>query len=246
MIRFRNRCFCGLVIGLVLLVAVTTLEARSSYKKKRHNLVEQHIRNARTKTGVINDTSVLNAMMTVPRHRFVPADLRSKAYENRPLPIGYGQTISQPYIVAYMTQLLEVGEGDTVLEVGTGSGYQAAVLAQIVDRVFTIEIIPELHQKAQKRLNKLGYDNVTTRHGDGYYGWSKQAPFDGIIVTAAASHNPPPLIEQLKPGGNMIIPVGPPFRLQRLMLLEKGKQGDVQQRSLATVRFVPFRRTADQ
>jgi protein-L-isoaspartate(D-aspartate) O-methyltransferase len=185
-------------------------------------------------------SDVMAAIASVPRHEFVPPHLRSEAYENRPLPIGYGQTISQPYIVALMTDLLQVDGAATVLEVGTGSGYQAAVLAEIVAQVYTIEIIPELADLARERLDRLGYDNVTVRTGDGYYGWTEHAPFDGIVVTAAASQIPPPLIRQLKRGARMIIPVGSPFLTQHLMLVQKQEDGTVQSRQILPVRFVPL------
>ncbi|MEE4217607.1 MAG: protein-L-isoaspartate(D-aspartate) O-methyltransferase [Xanthomonadales bacterium] len=184
--------------------------------------------------------SVLQAMMRVRRHEFVPAASRSQAYRNHPLPIGYGQTISQPYIVALMTDLLELSAGDTVLEIGTGSGYQAAVLAELVDRVYSIEIVEPLANQVKERLSRLGYENVTTRLGDGYYGWEEHAPFDAIVVTAAASHVPPPLIAQLKPGGRMVIPVGGQFMTQYLLLIAKDKEGEVTSRQITAVRFVPL------
>lgn len=183
---------------------------------------------------------VLEALERVPRHEFVPPSLRRHAYDNRPLPIGYGQTISQPYIVAIMTDLLQPGSEDVVLEVGTGSGYQAAVMAELVERVYTLEIIPELAQEAKQRLERLDYANVVTRTADGYYGWQEHAPFDAVIVTAAAGHVPPPLIQQLKPGGRMIIPVGGPFSVQQLMLLEKKEDGAVKSRQVLPVAFVPL------
>jgi len=186
------------------------------------------------------DPRVLAALGKVPRHAFVPPDLRGAAYFNRPLPIGYGQTISQPYIVAVMTDLLKPRPGDRVLEVGTGSGYQAAVLAELVERVYTIEIIEALGKQAAARLRSLGYDNVTVRIGDGYYGWKEHAPFDAIIVTAAAGHIPPPLIAQLKPGGRMVIPVGSRFFVQQLVVVNKDKQGNITTRQTLPVRFVPL------
>jgi len=164
-----------------------------------------------------------------------------RAYNDGPLPIGYGQTISQPYIVAYMTEAIDPKPGQKVLEIGTGSGYQAAVLAEIVDSVYTIEIITELYKSSEKRLSELGYKNVLCRNADGYYGWKKFAPFDAIIVTAAAEHIPPPLIEQLKDGGKMIIPVGSPFLNQTLILVEKSGE-EITTTSLLPVRFVPFTR----
>jgi protein-L-isoaspartate(D-aspartate) O-methyltransferase len=176
----------------------------------------------------------------IPRHLFVPEDKRRFAYEDRPLPIGYGQTISQPYIVALMTDLLAVDDDDAVLEIGTGSGYQAAVLSRLAKRVYTIEIVPALAKAADERLRRLGFDNVTVRQGDGYYGWREHAPFDGMVVTAATSHIPPPLIQQLSRGGRMIIPVGGPFFVQRLMMIEKHLDGTVTSRHLLPVRFVPL------
>jgi len=186
------------------------------------------------------DTDVMEVMAKVPRHEFVPEDLRELAYRNRPLPIGHGQTISQPYIVALMTDLLGITPGDKVLEVGTGSGYQAAVLAELAARVFTIEIIEPLGQLARKRLGRLGYGNIAVRIGDGYYGWNEHAPFDAIIITAAASHVPPPLVRQLKPGGRMIIPVGQHFLVQYLTVVEKHPDGSVTMQELLPVRFVPL------
>lgn len=183
---------------------------------------------------------VLEVMARVKRHEFVPPGNRKRAYRNRPLPIGHGQTISQPYMVAIMTDLLDLTPGDRVLEVGTGSGYQAAILAELVKKVYSIEIIAPLGEEARKRLGRLGYDNVELRVGDGYYGWKQEAPFDAIIVTAAASHIPPPLIEQLKPGGRMLVPVGSRFMTQELLLVEKSASGDVTTRQLLPVIFVPL------
>ena len=182
----------------------------------------------------------LDAMARVPRHEFVPSEQRPYAYENRPLPIGYGQTISQPYIVAIMTALAEAEAGKTALEVGTGSGYQAAVLAACGVDVHSMEIIPELGKQAGERLKRLGYDGVEVRVGDGYYGWPERSPFDIILVTAAGSQVPPPLIAQLKPGGKMVIPVGGPFMVQHLMLVEKAEDGRVTSRELLPVAFVPL------
>jgi protein-L-isoaspartate(D-aspartate) O-methyltransferase len=197
-----------------------------------------HVGTLAGRTGI--SQRVLDIMGTVPRHKFVPDDVRASAYDDRPLPIGFGQTISQPYIVALMTDLLDVKPGGVVLEVGTGSGYQAAVLAPLAARVFTIEIVPELAERAHDRLKELAYVNVHVRTGDGYYGWQEEAPFDGIVVTAAASHIPPPLIRQLRPGGRMVIPVGGPFFVQQLMLVEKGEDGRVTSRQILPVRFVPL------
>jgi protein-L-isoaspartate(D-aspartate) O-methyltransferase len=184
--------------------------------------------------------AVIAAMSRVERHEFVPEALRDRAYEDRPLPIGYGQTISQPYIVALMTDLLEPGPGDRLLEVGTGSGYQAAVLAELGLEVYTIEIVPELAEQAAARLERLGYDKAATRVGDGYHGWPERAPFDGIVVTAAADHVPPPLVAQLRPGGRMVIPVGPAFMVQQLVLVTKAADGTLRTRQLLPVRFVPL------
>ena len=183
---------------------------------------------------------VMNAMDSVPRHRFVPFRSIASAYENRPLAIGHGQTISQPYIVALMTELLEPKSGDIMLEVGAGSGYQAAVLSRLVARVHTIEIIAPLADSATARLRELGYDNVQVKSGDGYYGWPEHAPYDGIIVTAAANSIPPPLVAQLKPGGRMVIPVGAPFHTQDLILLRKDRTGKVTTTSVLPVAFVPL------
>jgi protein-L-isoaspartate(D-aspartate) O-methyltransferase len=183
---------------------------------------------------------VLETLREVERHQFVPESLQSEAYLNHPLPIGHGQTISQPYIVALMTDLVAPDADDVVLEVGTGSGYQAAVLAKLVGQVYSIEIIEPLAEQAKVRLARLGYDNVTTSLGDGYFGWEEHAPFDAIVVTAAATHVPPPLIAQLKPGGRMVIPVGGRFTVQYLLLLEKTMAGDVLTRQIAAVRFVPL------
>ncbi|TVM17141.1 protein-L-isoaspartate O-methyltransferase [Oceanidesulfovibrio indonesiensis] len=190
--------------------------------------------------GTPMETQVTEALKSVPRHEFVPDAQRNLAYLNQPLPIGYGQTISQPYVVALMTALLDPQPGDVVFELGTGSGYQAAVLAELVADVHTVEIVPPLAESATERLARLGYDNVQVAQGDGYYGKPQAAPFDGIVVTAAASHIPPPLVEQLKPGGRMIIPVGPAYQLQHLMLVEKDESGEVRTRSVLPVAFVPL------
>ncbi|MGD9000841.1 MAG: protein-L-isoaspartate(D-aspartate) O-methyltransferase [Granulosicoccaceae bacterium] len=186
------------------------------------------------------DPRVMSAMGKVPRHEFVPLPLRPIAYENRPLPIGYGQTISQPYIVALMTDLLKPQADDRALEIGTGSGYQAAILAELVKEVYTIEIIDALGEKARSRLQALHYENVGVRTGDGYYGWEEHAPFDVIVVTAAASHIPPPLIQQLKRGGRMVIPIGSQFMVQQLVFVEKDHDGKVTTRQIIPVMFVPL------
>ena len=186
------------------------------------------------------DARVLEVMGRIPRHDFVPPRARGLAYADRPLPIGHGQTISQPYIVALMTDLLQVEADHVVLEIGTGSGYQAAVLSPLVRRVHSIEIITPLAETAAQRLADGGYANVQVRAGDGYYGWPEAGPFDAIVVTAAASHVPPPLVRQLKPGGRMVIPVGASFMIQHLMLVEKDADGAVHSELLLPVRFVPL------
>ena len=186
------------------------------------------------------DASILAAMRQVPRHELVPEGVRNEAYQDRPLPIGHGQTISQPYIVALMTQLARPAKHHVVLEVGTGSGYQAAVLSPLVAKVFSIEIVEPLARQAGERLRALGFENVSVRHGDGYKGWPEHGPFDSIVVTAGASHVPEPLVEQLKPGGRMVIPVGGAAAIQHLTLIEKDEAGRVHTRSLVPVRFVPL------
>jgi len=208
----------------------------SEFDHLRNRMVERQIR-----LRGVKDEHVLNAMRKVPRHQFVPRSSIDEAYEDHPVPIGYGQTISQPYIVAYMTELVEVSDRSKVLEVGTGSAYQAAILAEIVDSVFTIEIIEPLGEAAKMRLQSLGFENVSVKIADGYHGWKEHAPYDAIVVTAAAEHIPPPLIEQLKDGGRMVIPVGHPFLVQTLMLVEK-QNGKITSRSLLPVRFVPLQR----
>jgi len=186
---------------------------------------------------------VLAALRAVPRHLFVPPGQQDQAYQDHPLPIGDGQTISQPYIVALMTELARPGEEDRVLEVGTGSGYQAAVISEIVKEVFTIEIVESLGVEARERLRTLGYERVQVRIGDGYGGWPERAPFDVILVTAAPDHVPPDLVKQLAPGGRMVIPVGPVHRIQSLQLIEKNLEGHVSKKKVLPVRFVPLTRS---
>ena len=183
---------------------------------------------------------VMDAMATVPREAFVPANLKSRAFDNGPLPIGHGQTISQPYIVALMTDLLELRPEHTVLEVGTGSGYQSAILSQLCKTVYSMEVIGELNHDAAEHLAQLGYDNVITCTGNGYEGWPEHAPYDGIIVTAAAPYIPEALIDQLRPGGRMVIPLGAPYSYQELALINKDEQGNVEKRSVLGVAFVPL------
>jgi protein-L-isoaspartate(D-aspartate) O-methyltransferase len=210
------------------------------YASERDEMVSRQI----AERGV-GDQRVLAAMRKVPRHEFVPESEQRSAYHDTPLPIGEGQTISQPYIVALMTELARPARNHRVLEVGTGSGYQAAVLAQIVEHVYSIEIETTLAQRADEVLRKLGYNNVTVRAGDGYAGWAEHGPFDVIIITAAPDHVPAPLIEQLEPGGRMVVPVGPIASTQQLRVLEKDATGKVTTTVVAPVRFVPLRRRAD-
>ncbi|TVR55165.1 MAG: protein-L-isoaspartate(D-aspartate) O-methyltransferase [Puniceicoccaceae bacterium] len=231
----------GSVLAALLFVPGATAVAETSDRIERAHMrmVEEQI----VRRGV-HDPVVVEAVRAVPRHLFTPGHSPLQAYADSPLPIGHGQTISQPYIVAYMTEQVRPKKGDRALEIGAGSGYQAAILAEIVDKVYTLEIIPELATGASERLRNAGYPEVEVRQGDGYYGWEEHAPFDIIVVTAAAEHIPPPLIEQLKDGGRMIIPVGHPFRTQRLVLVEK-ENGEVSTRNLLPVRFVPFTRAQD-
>ncbi|WP_423130448.1 protein-L-isoaspartate(D-aspartate) O-methyltransferase [Gaoshiqia sp. Z1-71] len=227
--------FSNLFAGLMIL-AISVSGQNDGYKQSRQNMADEQIEGRG-----IRDKAVLAAMRTVPRHLFVPEAYREVAYNDGPLPIGYGQTISQPYIVAYMTEQIRPKPGFKVLEIGTGSGYQAAILAEIVGQVYTVEIVEELGKAAAERLKKLHYDQVHVKIGDGYSGWEEEAPFDAIVVTAAADFVPPPLISQLKPGGRMIIPVGSPFQVQMLKLVEK-KDDRVITQNLLPVRFVPFTR----
>lgn len=204
------------------------------YTKMRKDMVEEQL-----KSRDIDDKKVLDVMNKVERHKFVSESLKDDAYDDNPLPIGHGQTISQPYIVALMTQTLELNENGRVLEIGTGSGYQAAVLAEMVKEVYTVEIIKALSESAEKRLNKLGYKNVKVKNADGYFGWKENAPYDAIIVTAAANHIPPPLLEQLKDNGKLIIPLGSTLTFQTLTLVTK-KGNDLETEFISGVRFVPL------
>jgi protein-L-isoaspartate(D-aspartate) O-methyltransferase len=226
-------------ISICLLILIScgqqksiNIRSEKMYEKMRLSMVEDQI----ARRG-IQDENVLKAMRKVPRHEFVPDHLKKYAYADEPLPIGEDQTISQPYIVAYMTEYLHLGPEDNVLEIGTGSGYQAAVLAEIIDTVYTIEIVDVLARKAQKTLERLGYENVFVKVGDGYKGWPEHAPFDAIIITAAPTKIPAPLKEQLKVGGRMILPLGD--YSQELVLIEKNEKG-YEQKKLLPVRFVPM------
>lgn len=240
----QSPVYRAIIASLFLIWCSGYVIADITYQQQRDQLVE------RIKTDVVLsrdflakerlDDRVLDAIRKVPRHEFVPQNYRHQAYKNRPLPIGYGQTISQPAIVAIMTDLLQLKQTDRALEIGTGSGYQAAILAELVDSVYTIEIVEELAVRSAKDLKRASYDRVITRTGDGYYGWETAAPFDCIIVTAAASHIPPPLIKQLKPGGRMIIPVGGRFMVQHLVLITKSADNKVTTRQILPVRFVPL------
>jgi len=218
--------------------------AQDPYAAPRRNMVEEIRAVALAAAGDTGkpaiDDRVLAAMDKVPRHRFVPPGEVGVAYANRPLPIGHGQTISQPYIVALMTDLIAPRADAVVLEIGTGSAYQAAILAELVGTVCTIEIIAPLAKEAEARLRSEGYSRVRTRVGDGYFGWEDCGPFDAILVTAASSRIPPPLVRQLKPGGRMVIPVGAPFLAQHLTLVDKGHDGTVTTRQILPVRFVPL------
>jgi protein-L-isoaspartate(D-aspartate) O-methyltransferase len=230
------------VLLLLFSTATVSLQDEAGLAAARADMVAEVTAYARS-AGDSQDgfnQRVMHAIGDVPRHEFVPEGSERVAYENRPLPIGHGQTISQPYIVALMTDLVDPQPEDTVLEIGTGSGYQAAILSPLVQDVYSIEIIEPLAEQAKVRLKRLGYDNVTTRLGDGYYGWEEHAPFDAIVVTAAASHVPPPLIAQLKTGGRMVIPVGGGFLTQQLLLIDKQEDNEIVTRQIAAVRFVPL------
>lgn len=214
------------------------------YMQKRQQMVYM-IENDVRRTSQYLDKEALNpkvlqAILKVPRHKFVLPETLEDAYQNTPLPIGYGQTISQPYIVAIMTDLLKLTQSDKVLEIGTGSGYQAAVLSELVQQVYSIEIVAALGKQVKQLFKELDYKNITSKIGDGYYGWEEYAPFDAIIVTAAASHVPHALVEQLKPGGRMMIPVGSNFMTQQLLLITKDIDGKIQTQQILPVRFVPL------
>jgi protein-L-isoaspartate(D-aspartate) O-methyltransferase len=207
---------------------------------ERDRMVDTQIARGGVFQDAVADPRVLAAMRAVPRHEFVPDRRRGQAYDDTPLPIGYGQTISQPYVVALMTEVLQVQEGHRVLEIGTGSGYQAAVLSELTPYVYTIEILKPLYEQSFERFARLGYRTIRVRLGDGYDGWPEQAPFDEIIVTCAAGHVPPPLWDQLRPGGRMVIPIGGVYETQRLLVLTKQPDGSRTSRNVLPVRFVPM------
>jgi len=229
----------SLLVFLVLSIIPALLQAEtgkipSGFEQARQNMVIKQLRNRD-----ISDKKVLAAMSRVPRHVFVPKRFLPLAYADRPLPIGYGQTISQPYVVALMTEHLELKGNEKVLEIGTGSGYQAAVLSQLTNRVFTIEIKEKLYKKTDQLLEKTGYASIKTRHGDGYFGWKEHAPFDCIMITASVDHIPPPLLQQLKDGGKLILPLGNPLHYQNLVLVTKHGE-DYTVKQITGVLFVPM------
>ncbi len=231
-------------LSCLLALSAATAQEIDKYASQRQLMAEEIAADARRLVRYIDkdsvSDSVMQVMSTVPRHLFVPPQIRDEAYENRPLPIGYGQTISQPYIVALMTDLLEPRPDHKVLEIGTGSGYQAAVLSGLVKEVYSIEIIDKLGHAAKQVFKDLHYNNVSTRIADGYDGWPEHAPFDSIIVTAGISHIPPPLVRQLKNGGTMVIPVGTRFQTQQLTLVKKDHTGAITTQQIIPVIFVPF------
>lgn len=235
--RTRSPYLCWHVL-LTALLAMACLTVHCRQDVEYRDLRESMVRRQIIARGV-SDQAVLAAMRKVPRHEFVPENLRPSAYDDRPLPIGEGQTISQPYIVALMTQVLDLAPDDKVLEIGTGSGYQAAILAEVVDQVYTIEILEGLGRRAEETLRRLGYSRVGVKIGDGYLGWEEHAPYDAVIVTCAPEHIPQPLVDQLAEGGRMIIPVGPQGYTQTLTLVEK-KGGEVRQTAIIPVLFVPM------
>ena len=227
--------YIKLLIICFLVLYPATSYCKKTYEERRESMVKWQIKNRG-----IKDIDVLDAMNTVPRHLFVPKLYRSASYSDRPLPIGFGQTISQPYIVALMTEYLKLGKDDKVLEVGTGSGYQAAILSEITDSVYTIEIVEKLHERTDGMLKTSGYEKIHTKFADGYLGWEEFAPYDAIIVTCASEFVPPPLIAQLKIGGRMCIPVGPPFSIQNLLLITKKSETEIVTEVITSVRFVPL------
>lgn len=241
-----NKKMIFFVITLIILFIVFTQKTNFKLKETidiseefdEYAQLRKQMVNTQLRSRDITDERVLDVMEKVPRHKFMPY-YAEQAYEDHPVPIGYGQTISQPYIVALMTQLLDTKDSDKVLEIGTGSGYQAAVLAELVYEVYTIEIIEELANRAEQTLINLGYDNAEVKHADGYFGWEENAPFDAIIITAAANHIPPQLIKQLKDNGRLVIPLASPAGFQTLTLVTK-KGDDLETRFITGVRFVPM------
>jgi protein-L-isoaspartate(D-aspartate) O-methyltransferase len=250
-----SRARCALLVlaaGAVAAAAQTAVwtppRPRSGGERAddREQMVRRQIESPGWTRDAVTDTTVLRAMREAPRHVFVPRDLRDKAYDDTPLPIGHGQTISQPYIVAMMTALLRIEPGTKILEIGTGSGYQAAVLAHLTPNVFTIEILEPLAKRAAETLEREGYRNVRVRNADGYFGWPEEAPFGAIIVTCAAGHLPTPLWDQLEPGGRIVIPIGGTFSVQRLVVVEKTLDGKRRTSSVMDVRFVPMTGRAEK
>jgi len=237
MSKIRMEMAIRLSVSVLLLLVAARVVLAEDYREARLEMVKNQIAGRG-----ITDELTLAAMRKVPRHQFVPENMAADAYKDRPLPIGHGQTISQPYIVAFMTERLQLKPGFRVLEIGTGSGYQAAILDEIVKKVYTVEIIEELAEQARQRLVSM-YPDITVIHGDGYFGWQEGAPYDAIIVTAAAEFIPPALIEQLREGGRMVIPVGSPYGAQWLTMVEKASSDVLTTERLLPVRFVPFTRT---
>ncbi len=244
MSRLLYSLYWLLLLNAVLLCLSSIVLAADDFEQQRLQLIEQIKSDIQQSADYLGkdqlDAPILAAIAKVPRHEFVPIKYRHQAYKNRALPIGYGQTISQPSVVAMMTDLLQLKQTDRVLEIGTGSGYQAAVLAELVDDVYSIEIVEGLAKQARVDLDRLGYTRVHIRQGDGYYGWQDEQPFDAIIVTATSSHIPPALIKQLKVGGRMIIPVGGRFMLQHLVLVNKNTEENITTRQIVPVKFVPL------
>ncbi len=224
-------------------MAATAKDKEGYFRGLREAMVRTQISDPPDYRDPVRDRRVLGAMLAVPRHLFVRPQDVSRAYGDHPLPIGYGQTISQPYIVALMTELLDVQAHQRVLEVGTGSGYQAAILSHLASSVYSVEIVEALGRQAAERLAQLGYENVHTSIADGYFGWEEHAPFDRIIVTCAATLVPPPLLKQLRPGGRICIPVGGQYTVQQLVLVDKSENGSIKMRKMLPVRFVPLTRS---
>ena len=242
--KLRHGILSGLAVVFLIFGVVGSGAADPLYDKARQALwteVDRQIASLGTEAGFDElSPAVRRALRETPRENYVPDEQRRYAYENRPLPIGYAQTISQPLIVALMTEMLHLQPGDRVLEIGTGSGYQAAVLDALGAEVYSVEIVPELGERARKTLDENGHEGVETRVGDGYFGWEQAAPFDAVIVTAASDHIPPPLIRQIKPGGRMLIPVGSRYLTQKLVLVTRDSQGKVTTREVIPVTFVPL------